>query len=590
MKIAFISLLVGTTVAADLGSYRVFEQLSEAPAPWTLQTGGQVDEDQRLKLRIHLKNQNIESFHQKVYDVSTPDHPEYGRHLSRVELRDMLAPSQPSYDMVQEWLEENGLSAKATIENDWIIIDGTIGDAAKLLDAEYQFFENKVTGKMTARTLAYSLPASLHAHIDMIAPTIKFGSTSTMRSTLVKNYPAPAVVQSSSGNVHDGLDVVACNSSITPDCLKALYKFNHFRASRRNGNAFILAGFLEEYAQHDDLAQFLGTYAPHANSSDFSTILINNGSNLQQNVSGTQQTGEANLDIQYGLSLSYPTPTIYTSTGGRPPETTPNEVDNEPYLEFLTYLLKLDSIPQTISISYGDSEWTVPPSYAATVCNLFAQVAARGTSVMVSSGDSGSGGNCSALNATQLLYTPAFPASCPFVTTVGATVQVAPEVAVDFSGGGFSNYFPRPAYQDAAVNTYLNKYANTSNNQYFNVTGRAYPDVSAQGVNFHTIEQGSDVPESGTSASCPTFASVVALLNSDRISNGLPPFGLLNPWLYSKAADAGALTDIVLGGSAGCNSQIPDAGFPATVDWDPVTGLGTPDFKKLRFVSTGIES
>ena len=431
----------------------------------------QVEEDQKLKLRIHLKNQNMESFHQKVYDVSTPDHPEYGRHLSRLELRDMLAPSQESYDLVQEWLEETGLSAKATTENDWIIIDGTIGDAAKLLEAEYQLFENKATGKMTARTLAYSLPAALHAHIDMVAPTIKFGSTSAMRSTLVKNYPAPAVVQSSSGNVHDGLDVVACNSSITPDCLKALYKFNHFRASRRNGNAFILAGFLEEYAQHDDLAQFLGTYAPNANGSDFSTILINNGSNLQQNSSGPQQTGEANLDIQYGLSLSYPTPTFYTSTGGRPPETTPNEVDNEPYLEFLTYLLKLDSIPQTISISYGDGEWTVPPSYAATVCNLFAQVAARGTSVMVSSGDDGSGGNCSALDPTQLLYTPDFPASCPFVTTVGATVRVVPEVAVSFSGGGFSNYFARPAYQDAAVNTYLTKYANTTLQQVLQCLG-----------------------------------------------------------------------------------------------------------------------
>jgi tripeptidyl-peptidase-1 len=289
--------------------------------------------------------------------------------------------------------------------NDWIIIDGTIGDAAKLLEAEYQVFENQVIGKMTARTLAYSLPASLHAHIDIVAPTIKFGSTSTMRSTLVKNYPAPAVIQSETGNVHDGLNIVACNSSITPDCLKALYNFNHFRASRRNGNASILASFSEEYAQHDDLAQFLRAYAPNANSSDFSTIPIN-GLNLQQNVSGPQQTGKANLDIQYGLSLSYPTPTIHTSTGGRPPETTPKEVDNKPCLEFLTCLLKLDSIPQTISISYGDSESTVPPSYVATVCNLFAQVAVRGTSVMVSSGDSGSRENCSALDPARLLYTP----------------------------------------------------------------------------------------------------------------------------------------------------------------------------------------
>lgn len=589
MKISFLSFLVGTAVAGPLGAYRVFEELSGAPEPWTLKAGSQVDEDMSFKLWIHLKNRNMESFHQKVYDVSTPDHPDYGRHLSRLELRDMLAPSQQSYDMVSEWLKEHGLSDKATIENDWVIIDGTIGDAAKLLQTDYQLFENTATGKVTPRTLVYSLPNALHAHIDMVAPTIKFSTPSAMRSTIVQNYPVPAAVKSSPDDVHDGLDVVACNSSITPDCLKALYKFKHFRASARNGNQLALAGFLEEYAQHDDLAQFMKVYSPNDTASDFSTILINNGSNLQVKDSGPQNTGEANLDIQYGFSLAYPTPTVYISTGGRPPENTDYEVDNEPYLEFLTYLLKLDKIPQTISISYGDAEWTVPKTYANTVCNLFAQISARGTTVLASSGDSGSGGNCSVLDPNKLLYSPEFPGGCPFVTAVGATRHVVPEVAVDFSGGGFSNYFSRPAYQDAAVNTYLTKYADPAYTKYFNVSGRAYPDVSAQGVAFHTIEVGRDIPESGTSASCPAFAAVVALLNSDRISNGLPPFGLLNPWLYSKAADAKAFNDIVNGKGQGC-SQVPGSGFPATIGWDPVTGLGTPDFKKLRKVSTGIDS
>jgi tripeptidyl-peptidase-1 len=92
---------------------------------------------------------------------------------------------------------------------------------------------------------------------------------------------------------------------------------------------------------------------------------------------------------------------------------------------------------------------------------------------------------------------------------------------------------------------------------------------------------------SGTSASTPAFAAIIALLNGDRISNGLPVFGFLNPWIYSKGRTG--LTDIVLGKGAGC-PQIPGSGFPAAVGWDPVTGLGTPDFKKLRLASTGIAS
>ena len=592
MKLSVVALLVGTAVASHMagrGEYQVFESRSAAPAPWVLKGGEQVKADQAFKLRIHLKNTNMASFQQRVMDVSTPSHPAYGQHLSRVEVNSMLAPAKASYDLVLEWLEAQGLSPKSTIENDWIILDGTIGDAEELLQTRYQVFENSETGQLTARTLAYSLPAALHAHVDIIAPTIKFSTPSPHMSTIVKDYPAPAIKASTSSasDVHDGLS--ACdNTTITPDCIKALYKFKHFRGSRRNGNEIGLAGFLEEYAQHDDLAQFLSAYEPSANGSDFSTVLINNGLNTQQNVGGPQSIGEANLDIQYGLSLAYPTPSTYFSTGGRPPETTSYEVDNEPYLQFLTYLLSMDKIPQTISISYGDAEWTVPTSYARTVCDIFSQVAARGVSVMVSSGDGGSGTNCSVTNPSKLLYTPDFPASCPFVTAVGATYHVSPENAVSFSGGGFSNIFSRPAYQDAAVTTYLKDHADPAFSQYYNATGRAYPDVSAQGVNFHTILSGVDSLLSGTSASSPTFAGVVALLNSDRISNGLPPFGFLNPWLYSKAANA--MTDIVTGKQGGCQSQIPGSGFPAVTGWDPVTGLGTPNFKEMRLASTGIES
>ena len=45
--------------------------------------------------------------------------------------------------------------------------------------------------------------------------------------------------------------------------------------------------------------------------------------------------------------------------------------------------------------------------------------------------------------------------SCPFVTAVGGTVQTNPEVAVNFSGGGFSRYFAQPSYQTQAVNSFL---------------------------------------------------------------------------------------------------------------------------------------
>ncbi|KAI9047101.1 hypothetical protein LZ554_009174 [Drepanopeziza brunnea f. sp. 'monogermtubi'] len=595
MKFSLVALLVvvGTataTPAAASQEYRVFEQLPAAPAPWILKKDApEIDSNLSFKLRIHLKNRNVSFFQQKVLDASTPDHPSYGRHLSREEVNSMIAPPKESFTQVLGWLAAYNLTSQAKIENDWVVVDTTIGTVETLLATRYQIFENPESGKTAARTLEYSLPAVLHAYVDIVAPTIKFSAPVPQLSTIVKDFDAPVALNKvgAAADIHDGLDTVACNVSTTPDCIKALYKFKHFRGSRRNGNRIGLAGFLEQYAQHDDLAQFLETFVPgtYGNESDFTELLINGGLNTQDATGGPQSIVEANLDIQYGLGLAYPTPAVYFSTGGRPPETVDYELDNEPYLEFLTYLLAQKTIPQTISISYGDNEWGVPITYARTVCDLFAQVTARGVTILASSGDSGSGSNCSSTNPSKLLYTPAFPASCPWVTAVGATRYVAPELAVSFSGGGFSDFFARPAWQDAAVSAWLSTQADPAFTPFFNVSGRAYPDVSAQGVYFHTIITGVDELVSGTSASSPAFAAVVALLNGDRISHGLPPFGFLNPWLYSKGVSG--LVDIVAGKGSGC-SQIPGSGFPAVEGWDPVTGLGTPDFKKLRLASTGI--
>lgn len=63
---------------------------------------------------------------------------------------------------------------------------------------------------------------------------------------------------------------------------------------------------------------------------------------------------------------------------------------------------------------------------------------------------------------------PLFPATCPFITAVGAT-QIQPGASVTdpeevwnqggiSGGGGFSNIFSMPAYQADAVNSFMNNH------------------------------------------------------------------------------------------------------------------------------------
>ncbi|KAJ7135552.1 hypothetical protein C8R44DRAFT_609338, partial [Mycena epipterygia] len=53
----------------------------------------------------------------------------------------------------------------------------------------------------------------------------------------------------------------------------------------------------------------------------------------------------------------------------------------------------------------------------------------------------------------------------------------------------------------------------------------------------------------GTSASSPTFAGIIALINDRLIAERKPTLGFLNPFLYSRASNA--FTDITIGHNSG---------------------------------------
>ena len=188
--------------------------------------------------------------------------------------------------------------------------------------------------------------------------------------------------------------------------------------------------------------------------------------------------------------MSYPTPNIFYSTAGAPPyipdDETPTDT-NEPYLDWLNFVMSQKTISQTISTSYGDDEQTVPKSYAVRVCNMIGMMGLRGISILESSGDTGVGAPCKSndgKNTTQ--FTPTFPGTCPYIISVGGTQAVTPEVAWVAGSGGFSNYFSRPAYQDLAVGTYLSSHISPATKKYYepytNFAGRGFPDISAHSL------------------------------------------------------------------------------------------------------------
>jgi subtilase family protein len=313
---------------------------------------------------------------------------------------------------------------------------------------------------------------------------------------------------------------------------------------------------------------------------------------MDQNLSN--KSDEANLDIQWSMALSHPVKNHFYSVGGRgpfiPDVDQPNKNSNEPYQYFFQWLFNQSVLPHTISISYGENEQSVPRSYAENVCNMIGKLGAMGTSVIVSSGDTGPGSACQSNDAKKVTkFLPTFPGACPYVTSVGSTEGLKPEKAVSFSSGGFSDIWARPWYQENQVSRYVANENKWKSKNLYNPKARGFPDISAQGRNFYIYDKDKARKIAGTSASAPVIAGIVGLLNAQQIQAGNPTLGFLNPWIYEFGPQM--LTDITSGKSKGCTgvsiysgwnaAKIENAGWDAVPGWDPVTGMGTPLFDKM---------
>ena len=119
----------------------------------------------------------------------------------------------------------------------------------------------------------------------------------------------------------------------------------------------------------------------------------------------------------------------------------------------------------------------------------------------------------------------------------------------------------------------------------------------------------------GTSCASPTASGVISLINDARLAAGKTQLGYLNPRenlpqplasaapLHTSAHNSsagsptccfvcwncavfyknpGAFNDITTGSGGGCHAGVKsEKGFPAKKGWDPVTGLGTPNYAAM---------
>ncbi|KAI0047118.1 family S53 protease-like protein [Auriscalpium vulgare] len=525
---------------------------------------GLAPKDAVLNLRLALVQSDPAGLEEALMAVSTPSSALYGQFLSKEEVEKFVAPAPQSVAAVSAFLSEHGVTAKPiSPAGDWLSIDVTVAQANALFNTEFTTFTHTETGATAVRTLEYSIPADLQGHLDFVHPTTTFPESLNRQPLVSIPLPKGVVPLATQANLSTDAVPASCATLITPACLQALYGIPTTRATQTS-NVLGVSGFIDQFANQADLKSFLTSLRPDLlSTTGFTLQTLDGGTNSQTR---SQAGLEADLDTQYTIGVASGVPVAFVSVG----DSTRDGVFG--FLDIINFLLAESNPPHVLTTSYGANENGVSRALANNLCNAYAQLGARGTSILFSSGDGGVSGSQS---GTCTTFVPTFPSGCPFMTSVGATTGISPETSATFSSGGFSNFFGIPSYQASTVSAYLTKLGSTNSGK-FNRTGRGFPDVSAQGEHVEIFFQGASTTVAGTSCSSPIFASVVSLLNDELIAAGKSPLGFLNPFLYSTGLSA--LTDVTTGNNPGCNTN----GFPATTGWDPVTGLGTPNFAALR--------
>ena len=501
---------------------------------------------------VMLPEHQTSAIEQIAYDVSDPNNPLYGKFLTKLEVEQIV--SNPTY------------------RNPWLSWFNKLNISYSDIGDGFMFSSNT------------TIPARLTKHalhiIDTTAQRHKQKRANISKNRNHTNVNPGISPRTSINALYELPDTFITDTQVTQSVIEY-----------QNDNSF----------SDDDLAVFTN-----------STGLPPQKYTKIGHFDGSEPDGEATLDIQTQIAVGRGAKQYYITTAGW-------------LYEASFLLLAMPSPPLVNSMSWGWNE--VDQCQISSCGNLtsidyikrvnieYAKLAARGITMISSSGDSGAYGrtneNCDTSTGKPLR--PVFPTSSPWVTSVGGTVVQNPillnksrarselckqtpcmiggdQTACHFnltgwtSGGGASNVFPTPAWQQDAKMSYLQSKARKPPAKYMNEGGRFYPDVSLVANDYLIYLDGEWNYLAGTSASSPAFSGMLSQWNAARFKRNQTQVGSVNALLYHlRRVCKDCFIDIDHGSNDATEMSSCNTGWYSASKgtYDPVYGLGLPNMTAI---------
>jgi len=559
MKIAVFAVLLIISVALAQRTFLETDQPRNIPKGWRMlpeENLSLVDEEETRRVIFLVKQRNTKILEQIFWEVSDPKSERYGRHLSLQEVADLVSPAEETIQTVKDFLASYGIvNTDTVITKDFLYATIPIRIIKEMFQVEFHLFEH-TTGQRFYGTLGpYSLPEHVAKCVDIVTYVVGLPEITTTRTSASDK----------------DRKATRASTDIVPDVIRARYNCSGVTA-KASSNSHAVAEFQGQSYSPTDLQLFFQKYVSNSNQDTVANVVGQNN---------PDRPGiEASLDIEYIMGVA---PNVTTWFYGMK--------SFDFYSDLSTWLGELNNetdAPWVHSVSYGSQGDYPSTDYMERSDTEYQKLGARGLSIIFASGDSGA--ECS--EKCQILY-PSYPADSTYVTAIGATRFIegnsGPEAAVVAfrSGGGFSTWNTVPSYQSAQTAAYLAQNIEFPPPGSFNPANRATPDFAALGAeHFQVVVGGRVTSVGGTSASAPSFAAVVTMLNDIRLTAGKSTLGFLNTAFYQYAQTPGAFFDVTIGNNkygclaAQCGVNYID-GFLCSPGWDPVTGMGTPNYAVL---------
>jgi subtilase family serine protease len=531
-----------TALVAFAGAAMVFAGGAAAPAGATALLSSQVPKavatanrvasapsTTRLHLSVSLPLRDEAGLDTFLSDIYDPASPNYRHYLSVADFTARFGPTSDDYKKAANFFSSRGLTVQADAANHFLLrIDGTVGDIERVFHVKLAYYRHPTEPRVF-------LAPDREPTVDFATPLLHV----TGLDDFVHPHPrferqkAVRTTGSGPGGQFLGSDV------------RTAYYGGKLDGAGQSVGLMELEGY-----NLADVQTYFSRFGP-----PLTADIVGISTDGAQVNCGSCDDSEQVLDIEYSVAMAPGLAQVQVYVGRN--------------AEDVLNRMASDNTSLQLSTSWG---WSV--NEFPTDEPLFKEMAAQGQSFLTASGD-----------YSNLQASGPWPEESANLTGVGGTDLVTTKAGGPWSSEtGWPHSAGGPSLdKDITIESYQKPYINKANGG--SKTLRNVPDIAAIADDFYICSDGGcGGGWGGTSFSSPIWTGFVALANEQAAAEGKPPVGFLNPTIYAlghKASYATSMHDITVGKSGV---------FNCTPSYDLVTGLGSPDGKKLiKILADGIK-